>query len=349
MKKPWYTNRWINVGSLVVFFTAVALTLTISDDDGDGKPDSLTIQLGGARDVPAGIPSGPDTLTLGEPGMKVLEDAAEGGSAGHDGRVYETPEGLPPAAATELPEYLERNAESNTLPDLSPLAAPQQRGCRTRLVSNFSGRNGVRPRVIVAHYTVSPNRPGTADVDGITAYFNRRATGVSSHYVIDADGNCNYIVRETNKAWTQASGNPFSISVEHIATGREKRLANPAGFAKSGRVYADIARRWDIPIRRGAINTRTCVPTRSGIVNHVDFGACGGGHHDIGPFPIGPLIEAAQRARGGGGESRKLRKWRRSHRVAHAKLRSRSCGSACKRRYRARNRTLHRLIAREER
>lgn len=276
----------------------VGITIVVSDDDGDGKPDrtTITIELGGHDQAPAGVPAGPATLELGETGQAVLEQAKDTELGGHDGLVNETPGGLPAAAGEKLPLYLERNAESNTLPDLSPLAAPEQAGCRSRFVSNQSSRAGVRPRVIVAHYTVSPNRPGFSDVDGITAYFNSARSSASSHYVIDADGNCNYIVPETAKAWTQAAGNPYSIAIEHIAVGNERYLATPAGYRKSGQVYAAIAKRWDIPIQRGAVNRANCVPTRAGIIQHFDFGACGGGHHDVTPFALAKLIAAAKAA-----------------------------------------------------
>lgn len=280
------------IAAFIALIVAVGITVAIVDDNGDGRPDRLTVTLGGHDDAPAGVPAGPAELTLDEGGVDSLADVRDSDAAGHEGLDDETPAGVPAAELEAAARQQERLAESNTLPDLTPLAAPFQAGCATRLVGNYSSRNGVRPRVIVAHYTVSRNRPGADDVDAIAAYFNSPSSQASSHYVIDADGNCRYLVRETSKAWTVAAGNPVSLNVEHIAYGDEPDLANAGGYAKSGRVYAAMARRWDIPLQRGAVSN--CVVTRPGIVQHYDFGLCGGGHHDVTPFDVGKLVTAAR-------------------------------------------------------
>lgn len=280
--------------TLVVALVGVGVIVEVTDDNGDGHADRVTIKLGGQDDLPAGVPAGPAAVTLEPQAVEDLEALEERDP--HKGLDDETPAGLPAGAYKVLPNYLDDNVARNDLPDLSPLAAPEQAGCVTRLVANQSSRNGVRPRVLVAHYTVSRNRPGWDDVNAIVGYFNNPAAQASSHYVIDADGNCAYIVPETAKSWTEAAGNPYSIGFEHIAYGDEADLATPAGYAKDGKVYAAAARRWGIPIQRGAINTATCVPTRPGIVQHADFGTCGGGHHDINPFDLGKLIAATRAA-----------------------------------------------------
>jgi N-acetyl-anhydromuramyl-L-alanine amidase AmpD len=64
----------------------------------------------------------------------------------------------------------------------------------------------------VLHYTVSPNRVGWSDVNAVVAEFANPAFQASSNYVIDGEGHCAYIVRESDKAWTQAAANPFAIS-----------------------------------------------------------------------------------------------------------------------------------------
>lgn len=252
------------------------------DRDGDGRTDRVIINLGGHAAQPGGVPAGPAKLKLNEPGVDVLEAAKRNDAGGHIGADDETPPAVPTDELLAGARAQGRAAQADGLPDLTPLAAPFQAGCSTRLVGNYSARSGVRPRIIVLHYTVSRNRPGRSDVDGITAYFNGRGSSASSHYVVDADGNCNYIVRETSKAWTQAGFNPWAISIEQIAYGDEGRYANAAGYAKLGRIVRDAARRWKIPLRRGRVVG--CSVIAAGIVDHRQLGRCGGGHNDVSPF-----------------------------------------------------------------
>jgi peptidoglycan hydrolase-like protein with peptidoglycan-binding domain len=163
-------------------------------------------------------------------------------------------------------------------------------------VQNFSSRRGVPPRIFVLHYTVSANRPGWSDVYAVSSLFDRPAFSASSNYVIDNEGHCAYIVRESDKAWTQAAANPFSISAEIINTGHEPTLAAKAGLEKLGLVIDDAAKRWDIPLQEGLV--RGCVVVRPGIVDHHSLGACGGGHFDITPYSVPQVIAAARKHRG---------------------------------------------------
>lgn len=318
------TNRLI-AALIVLVGLGAAITIVVSDDDGNGRPDRIVIELHGQDDQPAGVPAGPETLTLEEPAVAALEGAKRGDLGDHDDLVNERPPGADTGeleAATLQQAELAKRAD---LPDATPLAAPFQRGCRTRLVGNYSSRAGVPPRVFVMHYTVSRNRPGFADVDGITAYFNGRGSSASSHYVIDREGNCNYIVRETSKAWTQAAGNPVSIAVEVIAYGDEPDLLGPGGYRKVGLVYADAARRWRIPLQRGRVSG--CRVVRAGIIDHRAFGSCGGGHHDVGPFEprnraLDRILAAARAATGSRSSTPKaIRRW--CHHVTEHRARER--------------------------
>jgi N-acetylmuramoyl-L-alanine amidase len=194
------------------------------------------------------------------------------------------------------------NAAVNTTtgPDVVPenrtLASPHQRGCHTRIVRNYSSRNGARPALLVAHFTVSPNRPGWSDVNSVVGLFNNTRAQASSNYVTDADGHCALIVPETQKAWTQAFFNPWSISIEEINTGSEPTYAGRKGLAKIGLVFSDAGRRWGIPLRHGRISSK-CHIGRAGIVQHAELGACGGGHVDIGHYRLSQVIQAARAAR----------------------------------------------------
>lgn len=193
----------------------------------------------------------------------------------------------------------ERAAQQTTsgpdeVPASVPLAAPSQPGCVTRPVRNYGSRNGARPALLVLHYTVSPERPGWGDVDAIVRWFNDPRSQASSNYVIDREGHCALLVPETAKAWTQAGFNPWSISVEAIGTGREPDYLDGAGLRKLAMVFADAAKRWGIPIRQGQV--LGCRVVRAGIVDHRQLGACGGGHRDVDPYAVGPVIEAIRRA-----------------------------------------------------
>jgi hypothetical protein len=90
--------------------------------------------------------------------------------------------------------------------------------------------------------------PGWADVNAIVNLFAHEEA--SSNFVLDGEGHCAYIVPIEFKAWTQAGGNPFSVSVEVIDTGKESIYLAPAGL-KQLRVIA----RW--------VNKQTGIPIRS--------------------------------------------------------------------------------------
>lgn len=192
------------------------------------------------------------------------------------------------AAAVAAPSYHSNLADDPLVPRLGladtvpTLTAPvSQPGCTTKLLgTNFSSRSGVQPRLIVLHYTVSKNVAGWSDVDAIRNYFNRSSTQASSHYLIDFEGNCELIVRESNKAWTQGNMNPHSVSIEFIAVGSE-RVWPEAGLRKGAKVVAAIAKRIGVPIRRGS--APACFVLLSGILDHDALG-CGNSHTDVSPY-----------------------------------------------------------------
>jgi peptidoglycan hydrolase-like protein with peptidoglycan-binding domain len=264
---------------LVAGITAVTISITIGGGSGHG----ITITLGG--------PHGTATTTVNVP-TAVVDAAKESDLDGHQGLRSQQPAGVTPKQLDAAEVQQEKLAANDQLPAVTPDAAPQQRGCVTRLVQNYSSRRGVAPRLFVLHYTVSPNRPGWSDVYAVASLFDRPAFQASSNYIIDAEGHCLYIVRESDKAWTQAAANPVSVSVEVINSGHEATYAGTAGARKVELVMHDVAKRWHFPLQLGAVSG--CVVTRPGIVDHHMLGACGGGHFDITPFSIGPLIAGAR-------------------------------------------------------
>ena len=203
----------------------------------------------------------------------------------------ETPAGVPAAAIEAGREQQDRLAYSDQLPIVTPLAASTVPGCVTRTVANRSSRRGVAPRLLVPHYTVSRNTAGWGDVNAIVGLFDRPAFAASSTFVIDAEGNCAYIVPMTEKPWTQAGFNSVSVSIEFIAMGDEGTLS-AAAVDKGGRVFAEAARLFHIPLQIGAISG--CSVVQGGILDHKALGACGGGHHDLAPL-YGASASTAQR------------------------------------------------------
>lgn len=268
--------------SLVAIAATVAALVTITVTYTTGGGGGVTVRLGG--------PHGTPTTTATVPAAAV--DQAEASDvAQHDGLRTENPPGVSPAQLDLSRQLQEKLAESSALPNVTPDAAPQQRGCTTRLVRNYSTRRGVPPRIFVMHYTVSPNRPGWSDVYAVASLFDRSSFAASSNYIVDAEGHCLYIVRESDKAWTQAAANPFAISLEQINTGREPTYAGSAGLAKDARIVHDAAHRWHFPLQRGLVVG--CLVVRPGIVDHNSLGACGGGHHDISPYNVDDVVRAA--------------------------------------------------------
>lgn len=280
VKLPPWAQAFAVVLALIV--ASVSLTVSIVDTDDDGSPDRIdfvvnTVPGDGAKAVELSVPepladqaarnTESDLVDAGEP-LTDVQDVVPG-----------------QVAAAEQAEQQVRDT-ADPLPTAG--ASGGFDGCVTRFVSNQSSRNGVRPNTQTLHYTVSSNRPGWDDVNAIVNYFNG-SSGASSHFVLDAEGHCAYIVPIERKSWTQVAANPFAISYEIIARGDEQVYLEPAGYAKLASVMRQVSQRTGIPMRRGAVNG--CVTTRSGIVQHADYGICGGGHHDINPFSIDDVVK----------------------------------------------------------
>jgi hypothetical protein len=294
------------VWGVVAAALIVGLVFAISPgNDNPGKPATLTVKVDG---LDAG--RAPDR-TVKVPAAVVQQVAPTA-----EDQLREPPAATPDAQledAAKAADEIRRTQEA--LPTAGATAGLQ--GCRTSFVRNQSSRRGVRPQWQVLHYTVSPNRPGWSDVNAIVALFNRTSSQASSNFVIDGEGHCAYIVPVEAKAWTQAAGNPFSVSYEIVATGKERVYLAPAGLAKLRAVSHEVARRTGIPLRRGSASG--CAPGRSGFLQHADFGICGGGHVDVKPFNANAVIASLA----GGGKPvtatdratcRKLNAWRRDGR-----------------------------------
>lgn len=276
-------RRILALVSTLLTLLAGYITATVVISGPDHKPIT-TITLGGPHSTP--------TSTVEIPNKTA---AAVGDAADHEGLVDETPTGVSNAVLEKARRYEDKLAANDQLPIVTPLAAPFQRGCTTRLVQNYSSRRGVAPREFVLHWT-GAFTPGWPGVWAIVNLFDRPSFAASSNYVLGALGECAYIVRESDKAWTQAAANPFSISVEvqNPGSGIGPYLQT-AGWHQLVVITSDALDRWKIPLQHGRVVG--CIPRVPGIVDHVSLGPCGGGHPDIStkyPHAIDQLIAAVK-------------------------------------------------------
>lgn len=221
------------------------------------------------------------TITVPAPAVAQARAALES-----DLRNESPPEAVQ-AAPGQLAAVQDTAAHVKQTQEPLPVAGATQGfpGCRTSFVRNQSSRNGVRPIWFVIHYTVSPNRPGWSDVNAVVALFNTTSAQASSHFVIDAEGNCAYIVPIESKAWTEAAGNSLGVSVEVINSGSEASFMASPGYARLRQVTLEVHRRTGIPLTRGSV-----YPSRPGIVQHKDGGLPWGGHVDITPYSIDQVV-----------------------------------------------------------
>lgn len=150
---------------------------------------------------------------------------------------------------------------------------------RVDLVRNYSSRQGVTPRLIVLHCTEGGTLQSVGDM------FDDPDSQASSHRGNDAAGNRVLWVRDENKAWTQASYNPQSLSIEQCGFASQKVWPDPQLIATAADI-AEWSKKYSIPIRHS---------TSNGVCQHKDLGAAGGGHDDCGPnYPFDKVLELAR-------------------------------------------------------
>lgn len=287
-------ERWRHIAAaLTAVLVVIGGTVIVFDTDGPGPNPAHTITIPKTiaqvtATVDSADPGRAPDVALKAPAPVVAQVKADAESDLHA-------ENPTPANS----EAQDKAAENDQLPAVTPAAAPSQRGCTSRFVRNYSTRRGVAPRVITLHETVSNDIAGWADVNAIGVWFNNPASQASSNYTIDREGHCLYLVRESDKAWAQASANPWVVSFEIINPAARVRgvhnLIDGAGRARLLAILNDVSKRWDIPLRRA--RNSGCVVTRAGVNDHTSWGACGGGHVDVGPFrnAIDPIISDARK------------------------------------------------------
>jgi hypothetical protein len=236
-------------------------------------------------------PTGTVTVELGGPGHATVPAAAPtpAPAAAETGLNASDP----PSAIAEHNDTL-KPAGQPTVPASVPLAAPSQAGCKTALVRNYSSRNGAPILLGVIHWTGSAITRGWSGIDGNLKWFDTAAAQASSNYITDSWGDCALAVAESQKAWTQAAFNPWSLSVEIVNPGVLPLFRAQAGFDRVVELLVGWHDRWDLPLRRARVSG--CKVLLSGILAHRDLGACGGGHPDVGTGgDVDRLIAAAKK------------------------------------------------------
>lgn len=202
--------------------------------------------------------------------------------------LRDPPDSLPPAVlerGRELDHHTaERQAPEQTPPTLAAPRSTPASGCRTRLNRNNLSSRTSRILIIVAHRTVSANRPGWGDVDGVAAFLDRPATRASAAAIIDGEGHCLITVRATDKAWHAAAFNNVGYGVELIGNPGDP-ITGPQWDAFA-RLVAPIMRANGIPARRATIAGAGVAA--GGVTDHRALGSAGGGHYDIKTCPACP-------------------------------------------------------------
>lgn len=167
------------------------------------------------------------------------------------------------------------------------------------------------PRWIVIHDMEYPKREGAAE--WCARYFaGPNAPKKSAHYCIDPT-EIVQSVRENNGAWhTQGfiNGleiNRFSIGIEHAgyASQNHSQWLDPSGtreLEQSARLVSQIAKRWNIPIRRLSVDE--IQRGESGIAGHIDFNRASGTGDHTDPGPGFPWDWYINRVRGSSSQSK---------------------------------------------
>lgn len=290
--EPTDRRRRILAALLALLLAAAGLVAALIGDDSEpptAAPAATTVTIG--------PPDERTKIVLPPAAEEIVEEQAAEDAAGHDAAAEaDLREPAPPTPAqSDAAEEITPPGQPE-VPEAVPQAAPYNAGCRYLAVRNQSSRGGEPILLGVIHWTGSRNLFGTADGLAIVRWFDTPASQSSSHYITDDEGRCWYIVPESANAWTQVRLNRFSLSVEIINQGVQPLFGARAGRDRVLSLMRGWHARWRIPYRRGAIDLRTCIVTRTGFLAHRDLGWCGGAHPDVGTFDLDGLIrEAAMR------------------------------------------------------
>ncbi len=289
----WIQDNWKLLAGLIALVCATAgLTVAVTDEDGDGRPDKVVISRDSAEATNAVVDAVPGAIVVDGPDKDAVKNDVV--PIGPDAREVAAEIAL---EENDLAGDLVGDQPTGPIAKLEPpFASEEVPGCRTRFLrTNFSSRSGVTPRWMAPHYTAGRDIPNSrADVDGLTAYGNNPAARVSWHFNIDKDGNCDYNVPLRYKAWTISNANPPTINFETAGQGEPPYL-RPGGYKQLARIWKYVHQAYPgIPLRVGSISN--CSSGQPGWITHWMTGVCGGSHTDIKPHDLGAVVEGARRA-----------------------------------------------------
>lgn len=274
--------------AILALFLTIGVTFTVVDSNNDGKPDEVTVQVGGGKTVTFDKDNNLDPQQQKDEG-KDVKDGVQGELQGpqvevesHEDLRDEHPPGVPEAS-------VDRGLAQKTAPgkgEAVELGGAQNYSCAYRPVKNFSSRNGQKVLLFTLHYTVSP----FGSLPEIWAQFNTPSSGTSSTLGLEVNGTCLQFMPFSAKPWTQLTFNGRSESVEIVAPGdlaREVWLSKPI-FTKgilASLVY-DRLRANGLPIR--LVDPVGCGVQAAGYTDHNRL-ECGNNHTDVGthfPFDV---------------------------------------------------------------
>lgn len=259
MQAPRWYSLLVAVAVLVGMFGVV---VTFVDDDNDGRPDRIRVEV--PIKAPAGDLAAPAEDTGDDPGDAVLRD--------------ETPAGVAPPTLEEAAAQAE--VTEDTLKPKEVGGAQNYEVKQDFSGAVYSSRNGAKTLNFIVHCTVSPNLDGWGDVYAIRDYFKRTRIA-SATFIGDFEGHLLQMVPRDQKPWTTGFFNPWSETIEIVSTCTESRAQWMGSKLIEDGILASLMRdemnRAGIPIRR--VDPQGCtVPT--GYFDHA-HAECGNFHTDI--------------------------------------------------------------------
>ncbi|WP_344105143.1 N-acetylmuramoyl-L-alanine amidase [Nocardiopsis rhodophaea] len=156
-------------------------------------------------------------------------------------------------------------------------------GAKWRPIHTNYSSGGISPRIVVVHIMA-----GT--LDGTDSWFRQSRARASSHFGTGKNGALYQWVDTSNKAWAQAGGNGYCISIEN--EGRVGDKLTDAQLDRNAQILAWAHEVYGIPLRR------TNSTSGSGLGWHGMGGSAWGGHESCpGSRIVGQLDEIVSRAR----------------------------------------------------
>ena len=156
---------------------------------------------------------------------------------------------------------------------------------------------GLNRRVIAFHTT-----EGSQTTESLRNWLTNPSSKVSYHFAVDMSHGDNWaaqFVRDTDRAWAQASFNGQALSIAFCtpsgaASGwsRSTWLSKGAMLTAAGRLAGELSRQYGIPLTQ--LSSSQAQGSGKGLCEHKNFGSGGGNHTDCGSgFPMDQIIAIA--------------------------------------------------------